>query len=424
VSAGSTRGRHDALALSLDVSAVPSQPVGAGRYTIDLARALGARDDVDLTLWCRRGDRPRWSAVGTGLGAGVGTGARTRVGTGAGATVRAVAPARRPARLVWEQVRLPSLLTGGSVDVHHGPHYTMPERARVPRVVTIHDLTFLDHPEWHERSKVTVFRRAIRVAARRAEAIVCVSRHTAERLDALCAPTGRVFVVPHGVDHERFGPEEPTVPGPGKRATASDDEVLRQLGVVAPYVLFLGTLEPRKAVPDLVAAFDRVAADDKDLSLVLAGRPGWGTEAVERAISGARFGSRVVRIGYVPDQAVPALLRRAAAVAYPALEEGFGLPALEALACGAPLVTTTGTAMAEVAGGAAMLVAPGSVPELADALGDVLGAGQSVEERRRLGLEVAAAHTWEVSAAGHLSVYRWAATRAGSWPPGPRAAPR
>ncbi len=406
------RRREGVLALSLDVSAVPAQPVGAGRYTIDLARALLARDDLDLTLWCRLGDRARWRAI-----------APAAPGRAhADASVQARAPNRRPARLVWEQVRLGGLLAGESIDVHHGPHYTMPERARVPRVVTMHDLTFLDHPEWHERSKVVVFRRAIRVAARRADAIVCVSRLTALRLEALCAPTGRVFVVPHGVDHERFGPEPPAA-GPGEGA-GSDDELLRRLGVRAPYVLFVGTLEPRKAVPDLVAAFDRVAGARGDLSLVLAGRPGWGTEAVEHAIRGARFGDRIIRTGYVPDEAVPALLRRAAAVAYPALEEGFGLPALEALACGAPLVTTAGTAMAEVTGGAAVLVTPGSVPELADALEQVLRAGGDVEQRRRLGLEVAAAHTWEASAAHHVCAYRWAATRAGCAPPGTRTGPR
>jgi glycosyltransferase involved in cell wall biosynthesis len=406
------RRRDDLLALSLDVSAVPAQPVGAGRYTIDLARALLARDDLDVTLWCRRGDGARWRAVTESA----------RVPAQMDVSVRAVVPNRRPARLVWEQVRLAGLLAGASIDVHHGPHYTMPERARVPRVVTIHDLTFLDHPEWHERSKVTVFRRAIRVAARRADAIVCVSRLTAERLEALCAPTGRVFVVPHGVDHERFGPDSLPA-GPGQSA-GSDDDFLRRCGVKAPYVLFVGTLEPRKAVPDLVAAFDRVAGARGDLSLVLAGRPGWGTDAVEHAIRGARFGDRIVRTGYVPDEAVPALLRRAAVVAYPALEEGFGLPALEALACGAPLVTTAGTAMAEVTGGAAVLVTPRSVSELADALEEVLSASGDVEERRRLGLGVAAAHTWEASAAHHVSAYRWAATRAGCAPPGSRSVPR
>jgi glycosyltransferase involved in cell wall biosynthesis len=404
--------RQGALALSLDVSAVPAQPVGAGRYTIDLARALLARDDLDLTLWCRRADGARWLAAAGAPGA-------RAAGHG---SVRAVAPERRPARLAWEQVRLPGLLANESVDVHHGPHYTMPERARVPSVVTVHDLTFLDHPEWHERSKVLVFRRAIRVAARRAAAIVCVSRHTAQRLEALCAPTGRILVVPHGVDHERFGPEQTTSAGPGEGG-GSDDAVLERLGVRPPYVLFVGTLEPRKAVPDLVAAFDRVAGAHGELSLVLAGRPGWGTDAVEGAVRGARFGDRVIRTGYVPDEAVPALLRRAAVVAYPALEEGFGLPALEALACGAPLVTTAGTAMAEVAAGAAVLVTPGSVPELADALEEVVSGRGDVEGRRRLGLEVAGAHTWEVSAAHHVSAYRWAATRAGE-PPGAGSGPR
>jgi glycosyltransferase involved in cell wall biosynthesis len=328
--------------------------------------------------------------------------------------VRADAPERRPTRLAWEQARLPGLLARCPIEVHHGPHYTMPERARVPRVVTVHDLTFLDHPEWHERSKVVVFRRAIGVAARRAEAIVCVSGHTAERLEALRAPTGRVFVVPHGVDHERFGP------GPA----ASDDDVLGRLGVRPPYILFMGTLEPRKAVPDLVAAFDRVAPARPDLSLVLAGAPGWGADAVEHAVGRARCAHRVVRTGYVPDDAVPALLRGAAVAAYPALEEGFGLPALEALACGTPLVTTAGTAMAEVSRGAALLVARGSVPDLADALAETLEAGPAVAERRRLGLAVAAGHTWEASAEGHMAAYRWAAARSAFSPPGARAGRR
>jgi len=378
------------LRLSLDVSAVPDQPVGAGRYTIDLVGALLARADVTATLWCRRGDAARWQAM-----------------RAAGAVrVEAVVPSNRPLRLAWEQARLPGLLGGARVAVHHGPHYTMPERARLPRVVTVHDLTFLEHREWHERSKVVVFRRAIRVAAREAEAVVCVSDRTAERLEALCAPTGRVFVVPHGVDHERFRP------APG--AEDADDAVLAWLGVRRPYLVFVGTLEPRKAVPDLVAAFDVVAEAHPELSLVLAGRPGWGMVAVERALAASRAGGRIVRTGYVPDEAVPVLLRRATAAVYPAIEEGFGLPALEALACGVPLVTTTGTTMAALSQGAAFEVRPGSVAALAEALLAVAGGGAEVEQRRHRGLSVAAAHTWAASATGHMEAYRWAAGR----PPG------
>jgi glycosyltransferase involved in cell wall biosynthesis len=265
-------------------------------------------------------------------------------------------------------------------------------------VVTIHDCTFFDHPEWHLRSKAAFFRRAIRRAALRAGALVCVSGVTAERLAANVAVQVPVVVAPHGVDHARFSPVEPS---PGADAT-----VLAELGVPTdrPLLAFVGTLEPRKGVAALVAAFDMLATSRPDVVLVLGGQTGWGMAETERALAAARHGDRIVRTGYLPDEAVPALLRQAAVVAYPALEEGFGLPALEALACGAPLVTTEGTAMAELAGAAAFLVPPGSVPPLAEALETALEQGRN-SERRALGFAVAEARTWEASVAEHLRAY-------------------
>jgi len=385
------------LAVSVDVTAVPPQPVGAGRYTIDLVTALGGCADVALTLWARRNDDARWAGVGATPDA------RSAATRPRPPVLEARAPRRRPLRLAWEQVALPRLLRNTPVAVHHGPHYTMPERAPVPCVVTIHDLTFVDHPEWHERSKVLVFRRALGVAARRAEALVCVSSFTAQRLGERFAPRGRVFVVPHGVDHDRFRPD----------ADLGRDEQLRaELGVGGRYLVFIGTLEPRKAVPVLLAAFEQVSTRYPEVKLVVVGRKGWGAAAVERALAQMRARDQVNRLGYVPDEAVPALLRGAMAAVYPAIEEGFGLPALEALTCGTPLVTTSGSAMAELAGSAALLVAPGDAGELADALVEVIGGGETTEDRRRLGLEIAARHTWPASAAGHLEAYRWAASRA------------
>ncbi len=378
-----------ALRVSLDVSAVPTRAVGAGHYTLELASALTARGDVALTLFGRRDDVRRWSDL-----------------VPPSALVSA-APTSRPLRLAWEQTLLPGLLTRSGVSVHHGPHYTMPERSSVPKVVTVHDLSFFVTPQWHERSKVLVFKRAIARAARMAAAVVCPSRVTADELARFCRVDAEVFVASHGVDTARFRPDEPYA-GADRAALAAVDP---RLADGRPYLLFVGTLEPRKDVPTLVRAFARMAGGHSDALLVLAGGDGWGVAPVEEAIAASGFTDRILRTGYVPDQTVPALLRSATAAVYPALYEGFGLPALEALACGVPLVTTSGTAMEEVAGEAAVLVEPGRVDTLAEALEAELVSGRVGESRairRSRGLVIAAEHTWARSAEHHLEAYRHA----------------
>lgn len=373
--------------VSLDVSAVPARPAGAGRYIVELARALSVRDDCGLTLVSRRDDGARWSEVAPR------------------GTVVAVAPSARVPRLVYEQARLGravARLGPPPVDVHHGPHYTMPRHSRVPCVVTVHDMTFFDHPEWHEPSKVRFFRAAMRYSAAHAAVLVCVSATTGRRLREVLSPRCPVLTVPNGVDQSRFDVTEP-VPG-------FDAEVLGRLGLSLPYLLHLGTLEPRKGVADLVRAFDILASRHVELELVLAGATGWKAEPVLETIAASPACSRVRRLGYIADEDVPALLRRARAVVYPSIEEGFGLPALEALACGTPLVTSAGTSMAELAGDSARLVEPGQPAALAAAVEAVLaGSPEDAAASRQRGLEVAARHSWEACAEGHIAAYRLAA---------------
>jgi glycosyltransferase involved in cell wall biosynthesis len=377
-----------ALRVALDVTAVPKDPVGAGRYSLELASALSRLPSCALSLVTRRDDGERWRCLVPET------------------EVLAEAPAGRLARLAWEEVVLGGALDrlSSAPEVLHGPHYTLPLRPPCATVVTIHDVTLLDHPEWHEPSKVAYFAWALR-RARKADVVICVSDATAERFRERCRPQAAVVVVPHGIDHDRFRPALDELEAAADRARVA------RLGIRPPYLLHVGTVEPRKDLGRLIAAFDVLAPTHPALSLVLAGKIGWKRGSFDEALSTARHACRVRRLGYVDEDDLPALLRSAAVVAYPSLEEGFGLPALEALACGTPLVTTAGSVMASLAGEAAVLCSPGPPGLLAEALEEALSTGPDALRRRKAGLEIAARHSWDKAAEGHLAAYRLAAGR-------------
>ncbi len=342
-----------------------------------MAELIRHLEGVDLEVVSRRHDEDRW---------------RLREGS-----VTGIVATARPLRLLEEALWLGWSAPARRADVWHGPHYTMPLLTRTSRVVTIHDMTFFSHPEWHEPTKVTFFRSAITRAARDASAVVCVSETTAEEFRSL-SPRAPIVVAPHGVDIARFHPDP-----------SGDRELLLAAGLETsrPVILFVGTLEPRKGVDTLLQAFARLSSAFPDAELWLAGQPGWGVD-LDGLMASIPSASSVRRLGFVSDELLAPLLRRANVVAYPSRGEGFGLPVLEALACGTPVVTTRATVMDEVAGGCATLVSAGDESELADALLAVLDQGALDDARRSLGVRRAGEFTWERSARLHVEAYRLA----------------
>jgi glycosyltransferase involved in cell wall biosynthesis len=283
--------------------------------------------------------------------------------------------------------------------VLHGVHYELPLAARLPQVVTVHDLTMFTHPEWHEPSKVAYFRRALVRSLARASRVLCVSATTARDLgEMLSVDPARVVVTPLGTDLAR-APE------------AAVAAVRRRLGLERPYLLGLGTVEPRKDLPTLVAAFAKLAADVPH-DLVLAGLAGWGSGALERAVAASGVAGRIRLAGYVDEADKAALFSGADVFVYPSRYEGFGLPVPEAMACGTPVVTTTGGALPEVAGDGAVLVEPGDQAALAAAVRGLIADEAARAGLVRRGLARAAEHTWERCAELTAGAYRAAAARA------------
>lgn len=312
-----------------------------------------------------------------------------------------VAPAvsRRPVRLVWEQATLPRLAGRLGCAVVHSPHYTFPLAGRAGRVVTLHDATFFSTPEAHSRVKGTFFRRWTTLAARRADALVAVSEATEREVTAHVARISAPISVAYlGVDRAVFRPPTPE----------AVDSLRARLGLATdePWIAFLGTIEPRKNVPALIRAVKRLrAADPTFPRLVISGSRGWDEEAA-RLLDGQDPG--VIEAGYLPLDELSALLGGATVVAYPSLGEGFGLPVLEGMACGAPVLTTRRLSIPEVGGDAVAYTEPDE-----DSLAEALSALVADPTRRATlaaaGAERSIRFTWEECATRYLEAYRTAA---------------
>ena len=367
----------------VDATAVPADRGGVGRYVDSLVAALDS-DGARLSVVCQPRD------------------ARLYAGLAPSARVVPAAEhvATRTGRLTWEQANLPALARRLGAQVIHSPHYTMPLANPVAAVVTLHDATFFTDPTLHSAVKARFFRTWTRASLRRATVCLVPSRSTATELSRVAGADPRVLhVAPHGVDTEWFHP-----PSPGEVAAV---RARLKLGRT-PYVAFLGALEPRKNVPALIRGFVRACLNRPVLpALVLAGQPGWD-DRIERALDSVPHRLRVIRAGYLPYEELAGFLGGAEVVAYPSFGEGFGLPVLEAMACGACVLTTRRLSLPEVGGDAVAYCGVGAA-DIAATLDELLD-----DPARRAAFSAAAQRrskefTWTASAAVHRQVYARAA---------------
>jgi glycosyltransferase involved in cell wall biosynthesis len=281
----------------------------------------------------------------------------------------------------------------------------MPLRPGLPTVVTIHDLAFFTAPDTHSPVTATFYKAAIRTSAWRATRLIVPSKATRDEVvRVLEADSTKIDVAYHGVDHALFN----------RPAQAQLDRVAGRLGLHGrPYVAYLGTLEPRKNVPALIAGWVEAVADlAEPPALVLAGGTGWSDE-VDDAVAAVPAHLRLVRPGYLHFTDLPGFFGGALIVAFPSIGEGFGLPVLEAMACGAPVLTTHRTSLPEVGGDAVAYTEP-DAESIKVALRGLIDDGAQRESLGNSGYARSLEFTWAASAQAHMACYeRAAATRQG-----------
>ncbi len=369
------------MRIGIDYTSAVQQRAGIGRYTRGLVAALAALDRANLYVLLSAGRVARDEDWPSNF------------------ALRRLPLTDRHLAILWQRLRVPLPVEWitGRLDIFHSPDFVLPPVRRARTVLTIHDLSFVRHPECSSPPLLEYLMHSVPHSVARADMLLADSESTRRDLIELYhVAEDRVYVVYPGVE-PHFAPQQDD---------GQMQAVLERYGIRRPYILGLGTLQPRKNFPRLIQAYDLLRRQHAiPHQLVIGGGKGWLYEGIKETISVLGLQDDVLLAGFVADEDLPILYTAADVFAFPSLYEGFGIPILEAMACGTPVVTSRTSSMPEVAGDAALLVAPENVEELADALWQAIGDSTLRNDLIMRGFEQIKRFTWEKAARCVLDIY-------------------
>jgi len=371
--------------VGLDGLPLTAPKTGVGHYTWELARALASNEPASRFELLYPSTYPQISLGKDEAEAAPGNLKLERVRVG-------------EIGRHWWSAGLPRYVRHHKVELFHGTNFDIPLWRRCATVLTIHDLSHFLHPETHEKRSVSRARRRLPLMARTANAIITPTESVRlEVCEVLRVDPEIVFAIPEAA-RARFRP----------LALAETTGVRERLGIGDDFLLAVGTLEPRKNLSLLVQAFAEVtqARPEGNTQLVIAGGRGWLSSPLFAAIESSPANDRIVLADYLQDDDLQALYSSCRAFIYPSIYEGFGLPPLEAMACGAPVIASRIAALEETTGGAALLFDPKSVTELTQHILQLLGNENIRRDLANAGLRRAAEFSWEQSVRRVLDIYR------------------
>ncbi|MCK4649383.1 glycosyltransferase family 4 protein [bacterium] len=374
------------MKIAIDVRPTVGQFAGIGKYTYNLVREIAKLDRENEYLLYSFFLKPFSSNI------------KEIAKSHPNFSLKASRIPGRLMRFFWDYLKIPIEPFLGKVDVLHVTDYLMPQVRKAKLVVTIHDVTPLSLPQYHNRYTRTYIRNKLLSIAERADRIIAVSENTKrDIMSSLSIPESKIKVIYEAID-ESYHPIEDI---------KFLDRIRKRYTLPDKFILHVGTIEPRKNITRLIKAFATLKKM-KSLKhkLVIAGQKGWRYDDIFREVKDLDLESEVIFIGYVSEEDLPGLYNAAQVFVYPSLYEGFGLAPLEAMACGTPVICSNTSSLPEVVGDAANVVDPYNTDEMARAIGEVLTDGKLRQEMGAKGLKRASLFSWKKAARETLSVYR------------------